>query len=93
MLAKFACANLTVKISAVNLLNSWVVVYWSWSWSVVVLFSFSLIFVLQSVFLYKLLTLVILFLTAVRAVIVAKLVILGILILTSFILALSNLVF
>ena len=52
-------------------------------------FSVSLIFVLQTVFLTKLLTLGILLSTAVRAVIVAKLVILHILFLTLFILALS----
>ena len=45
-------------------------------------FSVSLIFVLYSVFLTKLLTLGNLFSTAVRAVVVAKLVILGILPLT-----------
>ena len=55
----------------------------------VVIFSISPIFVLQSVFFTKLLTLGILFLTAARAVVVvAKLVILGILPLTSFILML-----
>ena len=53
-------------------------------------FSVSLIFVLYSVFLTKLLTLGILFSAAVRAVVVAKLVILGILPLTSFILALRT---
>ena len=62
MFAKFACANLAVKLPAVNLLNSGVVIYLLWSG--------------------------ILFSTAVRAVVVAKLVILGILPLTSFILAL-----
>ena len=46
--------------------------------------------VLQSVFLTKLLTLGILFSTAVRAVVVAKLVILGISLLNSFILALKE---
>ena len=50
----------------------------SWSWSVVILFSISLIFVLQSVFLTKLLILGILFPAVVRAVVAAKLVILGI---------------
>ena len=53
-------------------------------------FSISLIFVLLSDILTKLLTLGILFSTAVRAVVVAKLVILGILPLTSFILALRG---
>ena len=57
------------------------------------IFIFTNFCVIVSFFLSKSLTLVILFLTAVRAVIVAKLVILGILILTSFILALRNLVF
>ena len=80
MLAKFA----------VNLLNSWVVIYLSWS--VIILFSVSQIFVLWSGFLTKLLTLGILFSTPVRAVVVAKLVILGILFLTSFILALKAVV-
>ena len=46
LLAKFVCPNLAVKCSAVNLLNSWVVLYLSWSWSVVILFPISLIFVL-----------------------------------------------
>ena len=41
--------------------------------SVAILFSISLIFVLQSVFLINLLTLGILFSTAVRAVVLAKL--------------------
>ena len=49
-----------------------------------------MIFVLKSVFLTKLLTLDIFFSTAVRVVAVAKLVILDILPLTSFILALSS---
>ena len=53
MLAKFACASLAVKLSDVNLSNSWVVIYSSWSWSVV-FFPVSLIFVLLSVFLTKL---------------------------------------
>ena len=67
MLANFACANLAVKFSAVNLLNSWVVIYLPWSLSVVTLFSISLIFVLYSVFLTKLLIIGILL----RAVVVA----------------------
>ena len=62
LFAKFACANLAVKLPAVNLLNSGVVIYLLWSG--------------------------ILFSTAVRAVVVTKLVILGILFLTSFILGL-----
>ena len=52
LLAKFACANFTVKFSAVNLLSSRLVIYLLWS--------------------------DILFSTAIRAVVVAKLVILGI---------------
>ena len=76
MLAKLACANLSVKLANVNLLNYRVLVYLSWSWSVVILFPISLIFVLYSVFLTELLTLRILFSTAVRAVVVAKLIIL-----------------
>ena len=59
MLAKFACANLTAKFSAVNLLNSGVVIYLLWSG--------------------------ILFSTAARSAVADKLVILGILFLTSFI--------
>ena len=62
MLAKFASANLAAKFSAVNILNSAVVIYLLWS---DVLFS-----------------------TALRAVVVAKLAVLGILFLSSFILAL-----
>ena len=62
MFAKFSCANLAVKCSAVNLLKSGVVIYLLWSG--------------------------ILFSTAVRAVVIAKLVILSISFLTSFILAL-----
>ena len=45
LLAKFAYANLAEKLSDVNSLNSWVVIYLSWSWSVVISFSMSLIFV------------------------------------------------
>ena len=93
LLAKFACFILSVKFS-VNLLSSWVVIYSSWSWPVVILFSISLIFVLWSVcffgfFLTKLLTLDNLFSTVVKAVVVAKLVILGISFLASFILVLQ----
>ena len=71
MLAKFACANLAAKFSPLKLLNSWVVIYLSWLWSVS--------------FFTKLLTLGILFSTAARAVVVAKLVISGILSLIFFI--------
>ena len=58
-----------------------------WSGSAI-FFSILVIFVLQLVFLTKLLTLGILFSTAVRAVVVAKLLILDISPLTSFVLAL-----
>ena len=78
---------LAAKFSAAKLLNSGVVIYLSWSWSVL-FFSISLIFVLYLVFLTKLLTLGILFSTAVRAVVVANLAMLGIFFLTSFDLAL-----
>ena len=85
---KFAFVNLAAKSFAVSLLNFVVVIYLSWLWSVI-FFPVPLIFVLWSVFLTKLLTLGILFWTAVRAVLVAKLEILGISPLTSFILVLS----
>ena len=76
MLAKFARFNLAVRFLGVNLLNSGAVIY-LWLWSVI-FFSISLIFVLEPVFLNKLLTLGILFSAPLRAVLVAKLVILGI---------------
>ena len=44
--SRLACANLEVKFSAVNLLNSWVVTYFAYSWSVVILSSTSLVLVL-----------------------------------------------
>ena len=66
MVARFTCFNLVVKFSAVDLINSGVVIYVLWP--------------------------DILFSTAVRAVVVARLVILGILFLTSFILALRAVV-
>ena len=78
MLAKFACANLSEKHSDVKLLSSCVVIYSSWLWSVI-FFSISLIFVWWSFFFTKLLQFDILFSTAVRAVAIAKIVILGIL--------------
>ena len=87
LLAKFACLSLAVKFSDVSLLNFGVVIYLSWSWSAI-FFSSSLIFELQSLFLTKLLTLGILLSTTLRETLVAKLVILGISPLTSFILAL-----
>ena len=49
LLATFALFNLKLKIAAVNLLNSGVVIYSSWLWSTI-FFSNSLIFVLQSAF-------------------------------------------
>ena len=75
-LAKFARNNLPAKFSAVSLLNSKVVIYLSWSRSVNV-FSVSPMFVLSLVFLTKLLTLGTLFSTAVKVIIVARLLILG----------------
>ena len=90
MLAKLACFGLELKFSVVNLLNSWVVTYSSWSWSVVILISISLIFVLWSDFLTKLLTSGTLFSTAVRPVVIATLVISGISSLTPFVLALRE---
>ena len=75
---KFARANLALKTSAVNLLNSWISIYLSWLW-LLSLFSISVIFVLQYVFLTKLLALGILFSAVVNAVFVVKLVTLGIL--------------
>ena len=79
---KFACANLAG--SAVNLLNSGVVIYLSLSCSVF-FFLISLVFMLLSVFLSKLITLDFLFSAVLRAIVAAKLEILGILSLTSFI--------
>ena len=75
-LAKFARNNLPAKFSAVSLLNSKVVIYLSWSRSVNV-FSVSPMFILSLVFLTKLLTLGTLFSTAVRVIIVARLLIQG----------------
>ena len=72
MLAKLACANIAGKV-----IKSGEVIYLSRLWWEI-FFSISLIFVLQSVFLTKLLTLSILFSTAVKAVVVAKIVTLGI---------------
>ena len=67
-----ACANLALKTSAANLLNSGVVIYLSSLWSLS-LFSISVTLVLQSALLTKLLTLGILFSTVVNAVLVTKL--------------------
>ena len=72
-LTTFACLNLAAKCSDSNLLNSGVVVYSSWLWSVVF---------------FSILTLGILFSTAAREIVVAKLAVLGISPLASFILAL-----
>ena len=58
---KFACFDLAAKFFAANLLNSGVIIYFLlWS-RPVILFSISLIFVLWSFFLTKLLTLGIFF--------------------------------
>ena len=84
---KFACANLAVKLSAVSLLNSGVVIYLSWLW-LVVFFSNSVIYALQSVFLTKPQTLGILFSTTVNAEVVAKPLIFGLLFSISLILEL-----
>ena len=78
MLAKFVFANLVWRLSDVNLLKSWVVINLLWSWSELVSFPVSLTFALWSVFFNELLTLGILSLTALEAVVVSKLVILGI---------------
>ena len=75
---KFDCTNYVAKFSAVNLLNFGVVIYLSCLW-LVIFFSSSLIFVTKSVFLTKLLTLGILFPTAVNAEVVNKWLILAIL--------------
>ena len=89
LLATFACADLLETFSDVNFLNSWVVIYISWSKSVVIFISFLLTFcVTVSFFFIKLQTLSILCSMAIKAALVAKLVVLGTLFLTSFILAL-----
>ena len=92
LLAKLNFANLVVKCSAVSLVNSWLVINLSWPLSVAILFSISVVFVLSSAFLTKSLTSGILFSTAVKGGVEAKLVVLGILFLTSFILALRAVV-
>ena len=85
MHAKFACANLAAKFSAVKLLNFGVVIHLFWS---CILFSTSV----RVAVVAKLVILGILFLTSfdlsLRAAVVANLVILDISFLTSFILAL-----
>ena len=84
LLVKLACANLAVKFSAVNLLNSGAVIYLLWS-------SILCSRVVRVVVVAKLVILCILFLTSLilgfRA--VAKLVMLGVSFLTSFILVLK----
>ena len=86
LLVKLACANLAVKFSAVNLLNSGAVIYLLWS-------SILCSRVVRVVVVAKLVILCILFLTSLilgfRAVVVAKLVMLGVSFLTSFILVLK----
>ena len=75
---KFACANLVLKTSAAEILNSGVVIYLAWLWPLS-FFSISVIFILWSIFLIRLLTSGILFLTVVNAAFVGKLVTSGIL--------------
>ena len=75
---KFSWANLAVNFSSVSLLNSGVLNYLSWIWSVI-FFSVSLLFVLWSAFMTKLLTSDISFSTAINPVVVGKSLILGIL--------------
>ena len=82
---KLPCANLALKISAAKVLNCGVVIYLSRLW-LLTLFSISVIFVLWSVFLAKLITLGILISTVVNAVFVAKLLASGILLAISVIL-------
>ena len=84
---KLACADLTWKTSAANLLNSEVSIYLSWLW-LLSLFPISVILVLLSVFLTKLLTLGNTFSIAVNAVFVDKLLISRILFSNSVILVL-----
>ena len=78
LVTKFAHANLVSETFAVNLLNSQVAIYLSSLWSVS-FFSSSVIFVSKFAFLSKLLTLGILFPTAVNAAFVAKLLTSGLL--------------
>ena len=49
--AKFACPSLAIKLFAVNLLNSWVVIYLSWSWSAVRLVVVATLVILGILFL------------------------------------------
>ena len=79
MLAKFSCANLAAKPSAINLLNCVLLIYWLWS-------GISVSTAVRTVVVAELVVLGISFLTffilALRASVVAKLVILGISFLT-----------
>ena len=69
---KLACAIFALKTSAADFLNSEGLIYLSWLW-LLSLFSISVILVLSSVFLTKLLIVGILFSTVANAVFVAKL--------------------
>ena len=84
---KFACAIPSLKKLVAKVLNFEVSIYLSWSWSLS-LFSISVILVLQSVFLNKLLVSGIFFSTVVNSVFVAKLLISGIFLSNSAILVL-----
>ena len=86
LVTKFSRANLAAKFSAFSLLNFRLVVNSSWSWKVISFSNYN--FCITVVCWTKLLTLSILFSTVALAVIVAKLVILSIYPLTSFVLAL-----
>ena len=93
-LAKLAFFSIEVIFCDIKLLNSAVVIYLSWLWSVI-LWSHFMIYDLINFcvivsFLTKLLTLGILFLTALRAVLVAELAISGISFSIFFILALHT---
>ena len=73
---KFACTILALNKLVAKVLNFEVSVYLSWLWSVS-LFSISVILVLKSVFLTKLLIPGILFSTVINTVFVAKLLVSG----------------
>ena len=60
LLTYLTCFHLAVKFSAVNLLNSWVIIYLAWSG---ISFWTSLIFILRTFVVTKLLVSAILFLT------------------------------
>ena len=70
---KFACTSLPLKTLAAELLKSGVAIYLSWLWSVIFFFNLSNFCVIICFYFTKLLTLAILFSTAVNAVFVAKL--------------------